>query len=245
MTNISLSPPIVKGLNTVEEPKVGTAIKAVEEFLNGHNIDGVTNIKTEGIEEKNLNTPLKEKLSAVLTGVKIKSVTESTTAATGELILAGKAGITITLPARVENREVVVFNTAANCKVKTNGGFFVGDFITIVSSTNEIELLTGQHITVQCDANNWYIKAGESRRTQAYTTKAYTKVEAETGEIPSPTRPASVTLINTTEGGNMAVTVGGVGIVSAAVEFAPVSFRVMPNVRWKATRPVTAATLLE
>ncbi len=188
MTNITLAPPIVGEKNTTAEPKVGTAIKAVEEFINGKKIDGTSNIKAEGLTEENLNSELKTKLAATLTGVKLKVVTVSTEAATGEMIGIGKSAITITLPAATLNREVVVYAGAGfSGKVKcTAPAKMYGDY---TNAAGEVELFSLQHITVQADGTNWIIKAGGPKRTQLYVTKKFTKAELEAGITLNASRP--------------------------------------------------------
>ncbi len=244
MTAITLAPPIVKEKVTTAEPKVGTAITAVETFLNSNKLDGTTNIKLEGIKETNLELALQEKLAATLSGLKIKGTGISITAATGEFIIAGVGGITITLPTRVENREVAVFNTAATAvKVKTNGGFFKGDFLT--TEPAEVELMKNQHITVQCDANNWYIKAGEPRRTQTYGARV--ERAAATPFPPNATRPTQVSFeVNSAAAETLAggIKIGGVLVQQFEVKgpggFPLGSYQIFPGVEYEWTKTAGA-----
>ncbi len=238
MTNITLAPPIVGEKNTTAEPKVGTAIKAVEEFLNSNKLDGTSNIKAEGVKESNLELALQEKLSAVLTGVKIKSTGVSAEAATGEMVVATAGGITITLPsAATINREVVVYNTGGTAiKVKCAASQFIhGDFLSTAGEA-EVELLQEQHITVQSNGStSWFIKAGEPKRTQVWINKAFTKVEAEAGVTPSTRRPAYVLFEQTMT----ALTIGGVTVAQNKG-----MFYVPAGQAWKATVASGTSTIL-
>ncbi len=247
MTSITLLPPIVKGLNTVEEPKVGTALKTIEQYLNLTNpTEGVggANIVKESIKENNLEPAVQTLLNQKAAGLELLKQAGSLTATSGNIYLMETNATTLTLPAATKGRQVgsITLNGIAATKLKTAAGVIYGDF---VSGLGEVTLLENQHLVVEADGTNWHILSGESKREQTYAAKTFTKEEAETGVTPSLVRPAFVVIINTVEAGTMNVTVGGVGVAVGAEKGTAVSFKVNPGVAWKTTKKVNSVTLLE
>jgi hypothetical protein len=179
----------------------------------------------------------------------------SFTAASGELVKA-TASITVTLPAVATNTTVAVLANGHEVDVSAGSTLIYGDFIT---GTTAIALVGYQHIVLQSDGTNWFIMAGEPKREQAYTKVSLHAAEAETGEIPSTTRPALVTTTFFAESGKNGsasfnvggVVVGSVGVAAGAPAYAeaPVTFYVPPGVRWAMSHvshcyAVTVATIL-
>jgi hypothetical protein len=191
MTKLTLTVPTTGEKNTVAEPKVDTALKALEEFINGGNIDGTTNIKPTSILESNLATALQEKFTNRL-GLAVEKPAGSETGES-EKLYQMKNGKTLTLPAATLNRIVGVFALEAEAKVKTAAGVIKGDFF----SGGTAVLTENQHLLLIADGTNWMIVAGEPKREQTYTAnKVFSKAECEAGVEVSATRPAHVQLEN-------------------------------------------------
>lgn len=241
MTKIKLSPPSTGELNTVADPLVTTAIKEVESWLNGKNIESTDNLKVAGIKEASLEVPLQEKIAAKATGLTFKEANVSVEAATGELIETTKSGITITLPAATVNRTILVFcGAGTTCKVTASAGKIFGDFVT---GSTTVELLALQHIWVFASGANWYIIAGEPKKEAKYTEKSYSKAEAEAGVEPSATRPATVVLHNVEPAATATLTVGGEklpNLPGASNE----TIWTNPGEKWIANQPMIAYTRL-
>jgi hypothetical protein len=86
-------------------------------------------------------------------------------AVNGELGMQEKSGATITLPAAAANAIVGIFcgPGATSAKVAAAGAAkILGDFIEPSAS---IALATRQHVFLQADGTNWFIIAGEPKRS--------------------------------------------------------------------------------
>ncbi len=249
MTNITLAPPIVKGLNTVEEPKVGTAIKTIEEYLNLVNPAagiGGANIIKESITEDRLTAAVQVLLNKAAAGLTLVKQAGSVTGTSGNLYQMETGGATLNLPAPTEGRMVGAF-AIGGCKVKAEGAAKIfGDFTTGIA---EVALATNQHVTVFANGTNWLIIAGEPKREQIYVSKSWSKAEAETGVTPSVTRPAFVTLTVISEvekAVNAQLKVGGVtagevaaASITGAASKTSLGLWVNPNQVWKLTAGAT------
>jgi hypothetical protein len=105
---------------------------------------------------------------------------------------------------------------------------------------------TGMVAVWQSDGTNWRLIAGSVKPEAVYTPnnpKAFTKAEAETGEIPSATRPA-VVILRSSAWGATAVTIGAVTLAVMEGNGA-LTMETQPGERWKATVAVEASTRLK
>ncbi len=187
MAQMKLVFPETGNKDTVAEPRVTTALEAIQSYVNGAELATASNnFKAGGIEEASLSTGVVEKLTTKI-GLSLEKVNASNTAVAEKLYEQEKSGATTTLPAATLNRMVGVYNASAGAiKVKTAAGVIAGDFLT---AAGEIELMTAQHILLQADGTNWIIVAGEPRRTQTY---ARTLRAIGAAFEPSATRPSYV-----------------------------------------------------
>ncbi len=194
MTNITLAPPIVGGKNTSEEPKVGTAIKTLEEFLNqtvpGTGI-GTGNIIKESVTEEKLSAAVQILLNKAAAGLTVVKQAGSTTGESGNLYLMETNATTLTLPAATSGRMVGVAtkNAIAESKMKAGVGKIFGDFLS-PTGVETVTLAENQHMIVEADGTNWRILSGEGKRTQAYGARTERAVTTEFE--PSSTRPTQV-----------------------------------------------------
>jgi hypothetical protein len=251
MTKLTLTKPEVGGKNTTEEPKVGNALTAIEQWANGE-ID-TTNLKNGGVEEVDLSAAVQTLLNQKSSGLSVVSHAVSVTAASGELALMTKTGTTLELPAPTLNANVGVYyaETAGSITVKASSGAIAGDFI---ASATSVKLLPNQHVLLTADGSAWRIMAGEPKREAAYEAKTITLAEAEAGVIPSATRSALVTLsakrVGTGGYVTLAPTVGGTGVglsscyvgAEAIAPQASLTFETLPGETWKATMAVSSGS---
>lgn len=210
MTKLTLIKPEVGGKNTTEEPKVGNALTAIEQVVNGE-LDS-SNIKNESLEEVDFAAAVKTLLAAKVSGLTIRTSTISTTAANGELIeMLTNAGNTVTLPSPTTvGLTVGIITPLVSSKLKTPSGLIIGDGFSAATLT----FAAGQHATVIADGANYFIIAGEPKREQVYAAiKAFTAAEGLTGFVFSESRPA-VVAVSLTAPGNMQI--GGVTVLNSA-----------------------------
>lgn len=240
MTKLTISPPSTGELNTVAEPKVTTALQAIETWANGN--VGTNNIGAETVTEAMLVSAAKTLLNAKALGLTLKVYSTSQTAVSGELLNMSKT-TTVTLPTAALNRVVGVFAGIASgeeVKVKTNGGLIYGDFVV---GSAEVVLLAQQHVLLQNNGTDWVIVSGESKRTQTYSAQVVAgKATAEAGIEPSATRPALVTA-QTTIAGTAELFVGAV-LLGGYTNTEPVTFFVPPGVKWKINQQVGYSSIL-
>ncbi len=194
MTNITLSPPIVGEKNTTAEPKVGTAIKAVEEYINGAKIDGTSNIKLESVNENNLSAAVQVLLNKAAAGLTVVKQAGSTTGTSGNFYLMETNATTLELPLPTIGRMVGVAtkNTVAESKMKTNAGIakIFGDYLK-ATGVETATLTENQHMIVVADGTNWRVISGEAKREQTYGAR----VERAVGKFtPSTVRPVQVSV---------------------------------------------------
>ncbi len=241
MTAITLAPPIVGEKNTAAEPKAGTAIKAVEEYINSNKIDSTTNIKAEGVTEAALTSAVQTKLNQKSAGLELVKQAGSTTATAGNLYLMETNAATLTLPAATLNRQVgIICNvTALSVKLKAAGEAKIfGDFLTETGAT-ECTLLVNQHLIVEASGTNWYILSGEPKREQVYG--ALTSRTGNALHLGSAVRPVFVTLVMHPKVEHVAgeLKVGGVQIGTfawlnnAEEQFTTFSFFLPPGLEWE------------
>ncbi len=256
MTNITLSPPIVGQKNTSEEPKVGTALKAIEQYLNqtvlGTGI-GTGNIVKESVTEEKLSAAVQTLLNKAAAGLILTKQAGSTTGSSGNLYLMETNATTLTLPAATSGRQVgIICKTAiAEVKLKATGVKIFGDFLA-AAGVETITLVENQHVTVGADGTNWWIIAGESKREQKYATTSLSRAEAETGVTPSLARPAIVNAVVISEinkpcfgafkAGGVVVSEFLAGAVTALATKQPQSFWVNPGQKWELTAGSTGVT---
>jgi hypothetical protein len=172
---------------------------------------GATNIKE--LAERT-TTIFKEKVLIV------KAYSSGATLKSGELAVQGKTGETFTLPAATTANQIIgVFSgLGITTKVTTSGGAsIVGDFVNGATIT----LTSLQHVILVSEGTNWFIIAGEPKRTNAYsaieTFGPYTSGQKLTWTNPSASREAWVNLTvgcnaTTSFGVNAQVRVGGVHV---------------------------------
>jgi hypothetical protein len=160
-------------------------------------------------------------------------------AKSGELIEA-TAAITVTLPALATGIVVDLFATVNGVNLKAAGGTLIyGDFM---NAAGQITLAANQHVRVVGTPTAWLITAGEPKREQAYTTKTYTKAEAEAGVEPSASRDAFVTIYHSEATANKIEV--GVITVAEMTQSNTWSGFVPAGAKWKANREVRVTTLL-
>lgn len=211
MTKLTLIKPEIGQKNLTEEPKVGNAFTAIEQWANGE-IDS-SNIKNESLTEEDFATAVKTLLNQKSSGLSVVSHAISATAVSGELALMTKTGTTLELPAPTLNANVGVYyaESAGSITVKASTGAIAGDF----TSATSVKLLANQHLLLTADGVFWRIMAGEPKREQTYSAqKALTKAEAEAGVEVSSTRPAFV-VVEGFEG--FALEVSGVVVGKSAI----------------------------
>lgn len=234
MTKLTIVPPVVGEKNTVAEPKVGTNLKEIEEFVNSNKLDGAINLKAEGIKESNLEKALQEKIAEKNAGLSLVKQAGSETATAGNFYLMETNGATLTLPAATLNRTIGIacLNGVAAVKLKMTGKLY-GDFI---NGSTEVVILENQHLIVKADGTNWHIESGEPKREQKYEVKAYTVLGIGAGIEYSASRPAMVTLLAPSGGEISTVSVGGV-----ATGFPAQTVNPMPPLYVPPTQLVTAS----
>jgi len=119
-----------------------------------------------------------------------KSRSASYTAASGELGVMTKTGETVTLPSAATSNQVIGVTSGNGITTKiTSASGIYGDFIV---NQNTITLLSNQHVTLYSWEGAWLIIAGEPKREQTYSTKAYTQAEWAAGIVFSTARPVQV-----------------------------------------------------
>lgn len=188
MTKLSITPPTTGELNSTADPKVVTALKAVETWANGE--VGTANIAAENVTEAMLTKALQEKLTVRL-GFTFKAETLSFNAESERHYLLNKTGITATLPAPTANRIISLFSgLGVTSKVTASSGTIYGDFINAQAT---IELLPLQHVILIAGGSEWQIIAGEPSRTATYSAVKAVRT-ALTEYEPSATRPTLVIL---------------------------------------------------
>jgi hypothetical protein len=240
MTSISLEVPVVGAKNTTEEPKVGNSIKKTEEFINGANLDGTTNIKAEGIAEANLTAAVQTKLNQKSSGLELKKQAGSATGESGILYLMETNAATLTLTATATASKqvgIICNNGIESVKLKAGvGAKIFGDFV-LSTGAGEVTVRENQHLIVEADGTNWRIIAGEPTNTNEYTTlESLAQATVEAGVTPSKTRPTLVTLsIQLQENHGIEIKVAGKAVAKIATG-APmptitqaISFRVGAN----------------
>ncbi len=267
MTSISLPPPIVGQKNTSEEPKVGTALTTIEQYLNqtvpGTGI-GTANIVNAAVTEEKLSAAVQVLLNKAAAGLTLVKQAGSTTGSSGNLYLMETNATTLTLPAATSGRMVGVItkNAIEESKMKATGVKIFGDFLA-AAGVETITMAENQHVIVEADGTNWWIISGEPRREQAFATKTITTAEAEAGGAttnPSKVRPAIVNVVavgkvNTAISGSWKVGASVAGefssaAIAGAATKASTTLWVNPNVGWKLTaaavgvETVSAFTLL-
>jgi hypothetical protein len=106
------------------------------------------------------------------------------TAADSQLVKATGA-LTVTSPAAGKGVTFAVLANNQAVKIKAAAGLIYGDFLTGVS---ECSLVGYQHLQLISDGTNWFIVAGEPKRTETYAAKkGYSRAEMEAGVTPSAT----------------------------------------------------------
>jgi hypothetical protein len=195
MAKLTLVLPEVGTKNSVADPRIPTALKAIEKVINGE-IEGTNNLEAEGVKEANLEKALQEKIAAKVSGLEIAGHAVSFEAKSGELCELNGEGITATLPAATANRLIGFYQgvggiTTINASSK---GFKIyGDF---VKEANSVGLTQHQHLWLFATGGRWVIVAGECKREQKYEAiQSPTKAECEAGIEISKTRQV---LIQTT-----------------------------------------------
>jgi hypothetical protein len=162
--------------------------------------------------------------------------TGSFTAQAGEVIEMAGSG-TVTCPATPPTGAIIeIFaGSSATVKIVAAGAYkFYGDF---TNGATEVTLAPLQHVMLRFDGTGvCEIWAGEPKREALYTTKVYSKAEAEAGVEPSAFRPAFVVFEGSTAA---ALFIGGVQVTSGAVAG---SWLVPPGQKWKTTVSVNVAT---
>ncbi len=244
MTKLSIVNAEVGSKDTVAEPRVTNALKAIEEFINGKELDGATNIKAASIEEGNLTaavtTLLNAKSAFALSLVKKNEASFSI--ASGELVLMEKEASEVKLPAATLNRIVGIICANAIVKITVKAPVVQTIFGQFLEKETTITLARNQTVILEADGTNWWIIAGEPKREQLYTVPiAYSKAQAEAGVEPSPLRPTFVTLSATWT--SNAVKVGGKQLTVQEGTGA-LSFWVNPGQSWVTNVAVSAVTLL-
>lgn len=208
MTKLTLTKPEVGQKNLTEEPKVGNALTAIEQWANGE-ID-TFNLKNEGIEEVDLSAAVKALLGAKVSGFTVTSHAGSVTGVGGELAVMEGNGTTYKLPTPTANTTVAVFcgTQPTSIKVQASGTKIYGDFITGIETITLAQL---QHVTLIANGTVWLIVAGEPKREQLYSGfTAHTKVELEAGVEISASRPAMVSVrVEGAWAGAESISVGG------------------------------------
>lgn len=234
MTKLTLTKPEIGLKNITEEPKVGNALTAIEQWANGE-ID-TFNLKNEGIEEADLSAAIKALLGAKVSGFTVTSHAGSVTGVGGELAVMEGNGTTYKLPTPTANTTVAVFcgTQPTSIKVQASGTKIYGDFITGIETITLAQL---QHVTLIANGTVWLIVSGEPKREQAYGALAN---RGFGGELePNATRPTLVSLVLTATGGSKyTLTVGGVEVgfwefgTTVSVSY---SFEVLAGEKWKIT----------
>lgn len=194
MTKLSITPPSTGELNTVADPKVVTALQAIEAWANGN--VGTNNIEAGTVTEAMLSVAVQTLLGKAVSGLTFAERTTSVEAANGELVYANKTGITITLPAPTVGRSIAVFcgGSATSVKVTCSSGKIYGDF---TEGATTVTLATYQHLRVVASGEHWFIESGEPKREGVQKFKALTSGKAE--EF-SATRPVIAKLQAGSEG---------------------------------------------
>jgi hypothetical protein len=237
MAKLTLVEPEVGTKNSVADPRIPTALKAIEKVINGE-IEGTNNLEAEGVKEANLEKALQEKIAAKVSGLEIAGHAVSFEAKSGELCELNGEGITATLPAATANRLIGFYQgvggtTTINASSK---GFKIyGDF---VKEANSVGLTQHQHLWLFATGGRWVIVAGECKREQAYG--ALTGRAVGTEYEPSITRETEVMLswtgLNPAKG--MILEIGGIPVTrTITTETGLISFRVGAGVKWKMAAP--------
>lgn len=234
MAKLAITPPSVGEKDSVAEPKVGTALQAVETWANGN--VGANNIEAKGITEAMLATVLVEKLTTKL-GMTTEAKNESLTGVSEKLYIMEKEASTLTLPAPTLNRVIGI--TCANSinavKITCSEGKVFSKLHPAGATT--VEVTTSSGIVVEATGSNWFVIAGGEKATDISGARTARVVGTE--YEPSATRPTQV--IVTIELGAAAVgevLVGGVQVsllknANVAAIVIPITFVCPPAVLWK------------
>ncbi len=232
MTKLSLVNAEVGSKDTVAEPRVTNALTKIEEFINGKELDGATNIKAASIEEANLTaalvTLINTKSAFALTNVKKNEATF--TIASGEFVLMEKEGSEVKLPTATANRIVGIYCVGAAKSITVKAPVvktITGDFI---EEQTTITLTSIQHVILQADGTNWRIIAGEPKREQTYGVETIREHEVEYEA--SAIRPTLV-IFSAPEAAAV-IRVGGVAIAEIPTN-GSTSFICPPGVKYKVT----------
>jgi hypothetical protein len=236
VTRIKIEAPNTGEKNTVAEPKVDTALRIIETYLNGQELDGEVNIKNEGIKEANLTKELREKLAAKI-GLTIEKRNESLEGVSEKLYFMEKNGSTLTLPAPTANRIIGVFgNAPSGMKVSTSTGLIYGDF---VEGAKTVTIPFLYHCRFVANGEAWVIDSGVPKLESIYSFALFTKTGAEAGTTPSTTRPSFVTVAAKT--GTVEVEYAGGG---TEVGVPAIGFYLPAGRLWKANGECYVSTLL-
>jgi hypothetical protein len=185
-------------------------------------------VTTEGIAAAEAVAAAALTARMLLSPLTLTTQAGSYVAKSGDLVYATGSGSTITIPVTLNAITAVTYaQSSGELTVKAASGIIVGDFL----SAAFCKLLANQHLLLIGDGSNARIIAGEPKREQVYSArKMATKEEAETGFIPSLTRPVQVVL-SWTENVDDAVKIGGV-TVKGNSPF-PFTFICPAGVRWQ------------
>lgn len=238
MTKLTITPPSTGELNTVADPKVVTALQAIEAWANGS--VGTNNIEAGSVTEAMLSTAVQTLLGKAVSGLTFAERTTSVEAASGELVYANKTAITITLPAPTVGRSIAVFcgGSATSVKVTCSSGKIYGDF---TEGATTVTLTTYQHLRVVASGEHWFIESGEPKKEAVYSTgfKAYSEAEAVAGVAPSATRMAYVVF----KGGSGSLEIGGVKMLNLSGGVVTM-YLIPPGQKWKSNAALETQTLL-
>jgi hypothetical protein len=224
MAKLTITPPSTGEKDSVAEPKVGTALKAIETWANGE--VGTSNIAAGNVTEAMLATAVQEKLTS-LTGIVYATSAVSLEGVSGKLYKMTVGATTLTLPAPTVNRLIGVYSSNG-CKVTASSGKIYGDFISPGQTT--VELSSDQHLLVFADGSNWLIIAGEAKREQTYGAQV-ARVKNTLYE-PSASRPTLVVLEVAT-GGPAEILVGGV-VIALEAKIGSINTFICPaGVKWE------------
>lgn len=248
MAKLTLEVPTVGEKNTVAEPKVDTALKAIETWANGE--VGTANIAAENVSEAMLTKALQEKLTTKI-GLTLELKNESFEAVAEKWYIQEKEGATITLPKPTANRMIAVTcaNTIKAFKLKPLEGKIYSGLHP--AGATVVEVTESASLIVEATGINWFVLAGEEKREQAYS--AQTARTLGTEYEPSATRPTFVTLEIVTNGEVRSsaslfvggVRMGGVQLSKPAEGNATgmASFICPPGLKWKAENVVGSPTV--
>jgi hypothetical protein len=254
MTKLALVLPEVGTKNSIADPRIPTALQAIQEVVNGKLEGSEVNIRKESIDEKSLTAGVQALVNAKTSGLTLVQHKGNIEVKGGELAEMIEESATVTLPAPVLNRTVGVFGggVAVTLTSVEKGGKIYGDFLSATGVTS-IKLAPFQHVILQSEGTNWLIISGEPKREETYG--AFTARVIGTEYTPSTTRPTLVNayggvtkgkefIFKPTVGGvslggvNMNLETGELGIV-----FLPLTFMCGAGQKWKAEVTGTSPVL--